>query len=234
MRRLKMMECLKVLIGSEITVVVPPTSAKEGSPKAAREPRKRILSDFRRVIMSSAPDCLSSHDERQLFIASEMRQRTIHQSGQQHVEFNTRVVNYPERAYLELLNPLDHDIFRMLGNGNAGLNLEVLGHGTTTRVLLKLADLPYVQIYQKRCHDAPYLDMSFNFHKRISQAGLAHKLSVSLYESRGDAASTVQVLLSYYKYMAKSSPPGHGKIVTQPQDNEAAMRLRVETELKAW
>ena len=92
MRRLKMLECLQLCPGDEVTVVVPPWLASSKAPSAARAPRKRILSDFQRLVLSSADACLSCPDNRDLFLKNERHHRTIFQSGHEHVEFN--VVKY--------------------------------------------------------------------------------------------------------------------------------------------
>ena len=67
--------------------------------------------------------------DRDTFINSEMQQKTIIQSGQEHLEFNVIVSSYPERASLTLPNPLPGNVRRWLGTGNTGLLLVLTGHG---------------------------------------------------------------------------------------------------------
>ena len=170
-----MLECVKLLVGSEITVVVPPSSAQLKSPKAARMPRRRIIEDFCRVISETAPSRFGP--QRKSFIAKEQQHRTILQSDHPHLEFNARVTNYAERALLELHNPLKHDIARMLGTGNCGLNLELIGYGSAKKILLKLSDLPYVQIFQNRLPDEPFMDVAEEFPKNLTEESLCRRLS---------------------------------------------------------
>ena len=56
--------------------------------------------------------------------------RTFLKSGHPHVEFNVKVASYAERFKLALMNPLATDVNHWLGDGRAGLNLELIGHGS--------------------------------------------------------------------------------------------------------
>ena len=51
----------------------------------------------------------------------------------------------------------------MLGMGNAGFRLKLIGYGTWEMVLLKMSDLPFIWILVHRPPDAPFLDPSFEF-----------------------------------------------------------------------
>ena len=90
-----------------------------------------------------------------------------------HVEFNVRVANYAERAQLTLQNPPNSYIQHWLGDGRAGLNLELIGHGSSIKVLLQLSHLPYVQVFQSRQPDAPYLNPSLEYQKNWSSEKVA-------------------------------------------------------------
>ncbi len=58
-------------------------------------------------------------------------------------EFNVRVLNYAERHVFASEDPLPSDIHHLLwGNYNTGLNLELIGYGTSRTVLLQLCQLP--------------------------------------------------------------------------------------------
>ena len=83
--------------------------------------------------------------------------------------------------------------------------LVLAGHGDAKKVLLRLSDLPFVQLFQRKETGAPFLDSPDPFDKDLTEATVAKRLAVALYEARGDASLTVQVLLGYYKY--KSQPP---------------------------
>ena len=102
-----MIDCLKLCVGDEVTVVIPPMLAKAGATNpAVREPRKRILSEFQKVVLSSADASLSCPTNREEFLKSEQFHRTINQCGHHHVEFNAVVAHHPERRTLEQPKPL--------------------------------------------------------------------------------------------------------------------------------
>ena len=102
--------------------------------------------------------------------------------------------------------PLSREMF-VAGSGQETrvcFYVVLTGHGDAKKVLLRLSDLPFVQLFQKRETGAPFLDSSDPFDKDLTEATVAKRLAVALFEARGDASSTVQVLLGYYKY--KSQP----------------------------
>ena len=208
MKRLKIPEILRLLIGDEVTIVIPPVHRKLHPEMQSR--RNDVLASFRRVILASAvTDNLTPNQVEQLF-ANEQSQRTVCSGGKSCVEFNVRVRNYPERAKLDLLNPLPNDISHWLGVGNAGLYLELLGHGDATKVLLKFSDLPFVQVHKMRDADAPFITSSLEqFLELMKEDSVDRKLTQALDEAHGDAAQTVQVMMAYYR-RAVSSRNGAG------------------------
>ena len=60
-------------------------------------------------------------------------------------------------------NPLGIDVNHWLGRGNTGFRLEVLGYGTSTTTVLRLSDLPYVEVFTEREVDGAFLDPSLEF-----------------------------------------------------------------------
>ena len=160
----------------------------------------------------------------------------MYQTGHQHVEFNAMVFNYPERADLEKENPLDLDIDRMLGHGNVGLNLLLAGHGSSRTILLKFSDLPYVQVYQKRANDAPFIDPSLEFHKNLTQSTLQRRLSEAFCEVKGDASATAQVILGFYKHLSRNTRSIRVPASpAEPFDSLMATRLNAElNDVNIW
>ena len=73
---------------------------------------------------------------------------------------------------------LESDIAYMLGNGNAGLRLELIGYGMRETVLLKLSDLPFVEVYQQQDHDKPVIDSDLNFEPKSNDEDLAVQLGL--------------------------------------------------------
>ena len=113
--RLKMPKVVRLMVGDEVFLMVPPSNHKV--PKTDREPRRRLLSEFRKVILSSAPSDARTREDRDKFVNDEYSERTIQQSGAPHIEFNIRVAKYPERSKFSLPNPLKINIDHWLGIG---------------------------------------------------------------------------------------------------------------------
>ena len=72
----------------------------------------------------------------------------------------------------------------MLGIGNAGFRLELIGYGIRETVLLKMSDLPFVWIFINRPPDGPYLDPSFEF-STTSESSLVKKTGGRALRSEG-------------------------------------------------
>jgi len=124
MRRLSIAEVVRLQRGDKVTVVVdasPPASRLDQSSPATKSCRT-LLDGFGKAVLVACPGSLASRRERDEAIARDFERRTIHQAGKPFVEFNVRVINYPERPLLALPSPLSVDIDHWLGAGRAGLN----------------------------------------------------------------------------------------------------------------
>ena len=128
MKRLSIMECLRLLVDEEVVLVIPLVT--RNTPHDAREPRRRLRESFGRVVLSASAIHHLSAQEQDAYLDDEFRQRTVQQCGQDHIEFNVKISTYPERALLDQPNPRTSDINRWLGADNAGLYLEALGYGS--------------------------------------------------------------------------------------------------------
>jgi hypothetical protein len=93
----------------------------------------------------------------------------------------------------------------MLGEGNSGLNLELIGYGTSFTVLQNLRHLPFVYAFVKREPDAPFLDTRFEFEWRSSESTFLANLKKALFATKADATATLQILMQYYKTALKRS-----------------------------
>jgi len=124
-----------------------------------------------------------------------MMERTVLMEGQEHFEYNVRIVNYPERDQLEKTNS---DVKDMLGEG-WGIYLELIGYGSTKPLLLPLAHLPYFQVYIPRESNAPFLDESIEFPRRMTKKKALTRLVQELYARKGDPVAYVQIMMHYYR-----------------------------------
>ena len=80
MKRLKIEEIVRLLVGDELVLVVPSSSSKV--PRPAREARRRVVADLQKVIASTWDADNAAPQDRDAFINSKIQQRTIIQSGQ--------------------------------------------------------------------------------------------------------------------------------------------------------
>jgi len=220
MKRLTLPECVHLLAHEEVVLVVPVVDRRK-TPHAAREPRSRLLSKFRRIVLSAVTTSHMSNEARAKYVDDEFRERTISQCGHDHIEFNVKIASYPERAFLAQPNPPPSEVSRWLGSGRAGLNLELVNYGSTARVLLPLSHLPYVQVFKKREPDAPYLDPPYEYHKCLTESSLARRLTNDLFQARGDSAATVQILLGYYKHLTSKMTRGSARAAADETKTEA-------------
>ena len=79
----------------------------------------------------------------------------------------------------------------------------MLGYGTSTTTLLRLSDLPYVEVFTEREVDGAFLDPSLEFCTRWGgEELLAKKVSREMHATKGDAVSYTQILLNHYKVSA--------------------------------
>ena len=69
MKRLKIEEMVRLLVGDELVLVVPPANRKV--PRPARDARRRIVADFQRVIASTWDADSVGPEDREAFIVSE-------------------------------------------------------------------------------------------------------------------------------------------------------------------
>ena len=127
-----------------VVVHISPLTSRLDQVSPSTKSRQTLLDSFGKAVLVACPGLLVSRGERDQFIARDFAWRTIHQAGKPFLKFNVCVMNYPERPLLVLPSTLSVDTNHWLGTGQADLNLEVIGCGTTKKVLLQLSTLPYV------------------------------------------------------------------------------------------
>ena len=74
------------MVANKVCLVVHPSNHKV--PKEAWEPRRCLLSEFRRLILSLSPSDVHARADRDNFANDDFLHRTVHQSGAPHIEFN--------------------------------------------------------------------------------------------------------------------------------------------------
>ena len=141
-RRLRIGEVLRLMENDELIIVIPPSDYKQ--PKDARAPRNAVREGIRRIVRRTAPPITPAGKDE--FVDAVFRRHAILRDGKSFHEFSARVAAYPERHKLDQQNPLPIDIRHMLGVGNAGLYLELNSIGSNKPYLLRLNQLPFVEV----------------------------------------------------------------------------------------
>ena len=199
---MRISQIVRLMPADEFTLVVPPVDRRE--PKVAVPRRKLLLAGFCRILLRAEPSSSTfSQELRESFLQNELDGRAIVRGGKTHYEFDVRISSYPERPMIAQCNPLGIDVNHWLGRGNAGFRLEVLGYGTSTTTLLRLSDLPYVEVFAEREVDGAFLDPSLEFCTIWGgEELLAKKVSREMHATKGDAVAYTQILLNHYKVSA--------------------------------
>ena len=75
----------------------------------------------------------------------------------------------------------------------------MLEYGTSTATLLKLINLPYVEVFTEQQFDGAFLDPSLEFCPRWGgEALLVKKISREMHAIKGDSVTYTQILLNHY------------------------------------
>ena len=189
-------EVLRLMDSNQCTLVVPPSDYKQ--PKDTRVPSNVVRDGIRRMIRATAWSDYSA-SEKDAFVGAVFGGDGILREGKQYHELNVRVMTYAERHILDAVDPLSNDISHMLGNGNAGLNLEIKGIGPSKPYLLRLSHLPYVKVFVQRESDGAFLDPSVSFSAVIAQKTFVSNVQKELFAANGDPTKTVQIMMHYHK-----------------------------------
>lgn len=196
MQRLKLIQIVSLRKSDEFTLVVPPTDYK--APKVAIQPRKDVIEDFKRVILSAVSRRFRlSNKGKEEYYAKDLTERTISMDGKDSYEYNVRIIDYPERAKLEEKNLLQSERDRVLEE--AGLHLELIGYRSAKPLFLRLSHLPYLQVYVPREPGGSFLDESLDFPRSGGKEGTLRHLMWEFHATKGDPVAYVQILMNYYK-----------------------------------
>ena len=80
-----------------------------------------------------------------------------------------------------------------------GIHAQLCGYGTRGIMLLKLLELPYVEIYKQRAPGEPFLNDSINYRKGATESNKTEQLARDFYTCKGDTVQYAEVLMKYYK-----------------------------------
>jgi len=86
----------------------------------------------------------------------------------------------------------------MWGVGRVGINMELCGYSKRVSALIFLRHFPYVEVYQVPKDGRPLND-GIDFPKASNPDNLADPLIKRLWEAKGDTASSIEVMMKFYR-----------------------------------
>ena len=202
-RRLRIGEIIRLGYHSEFTVFIPSIHNKNEH-KDIREGRSQTLAAFRLVVLSDVP-----HDwtpqERNGYFSDHLKTREIVREGRVGHEFNVRIKHYPERERMNV--DVIHDSeakFILDHRTGVGLNCELIGYGCSSLALIRITNLPFIEIYVPREADDCILQ-ELKFPQTKDDTVNAGFMAREFLECKGDSIAYTNILLSYYKMAQKHS-----------------------------
>jgi hypothetical protein len=196
-KRLRIKEIIRLKCNDVCTVFVPSFENKKDS-KFVRDVRAETLSVFRQVVLGELPDKWNNTQCDDYF-RDHLRSREMQREGRIGHEFHVCIVNYPERQRMEAGFMTESEKNYLLDRRTGvGLNCQVIGYSTKTLALVKLVNLPYLEVYVARQPGNIILD-EIQFPRTKKDEVLACFLAKELWETRGDTIATLNILAEYFK-----------------------------------
>ena len=224
MKRLQAHDIVKLRIGDEITVLIPPIDRSRKEPKPAREARETIMSKMKRVFMAECGTM--STKEKDDYWKDELANRKITRDGKYLYEFHVIISSYAERSMLEMIDLPKEYINYYMGNGNAGLAVKVRGRTRSVPMLLQFNSIPYIEIHICRSSSdsaASFLDDSIVFPSPLDEDGLSRYLQEQLHATKGDPVAYTEILMKYYQRALGIS---RSKLANEIQSNSKPSKKR--------
>jgi hypothetical protein len=195
-------QMIRLFIGDEIFVVIPPFNEPPISQEA-----NLILNDVMRrfddAILDSFGNSTRSNREDDSFTTKKVA-HAIHRYSRVAYEFAVRVRHYPERTTLEIpYNNLLKESYSRYWSDGHGITIELCGYPKDIKVLLPFRCLSFVEIYLLTKQDN-VLNEHIKFPDVRSPAGLIPHLSnfVTLFD--GCRSSIIELSSKFYQAESKS------------------------------
>ena len=148
MRRLKTGHVLRLCNEDVFTIVISWTDKKDNA--VVTDPRAHVTRGMKRIIGEWAVGDASKKRE---YIDKQMQKHAVTRGGGSDYLFNVRLKSFPERLLLQTTPlPLSEisNLLEINRPGGKGMYLELMGYGVSKRLLLRLKDFPYVQVFKQR------------------------------------------------------------------------------------
>ena len=222
-KRLRIKEIIRLKCKDVCTVFVPSFENKKDS-KFVRDVRAEMLSVFRQVVLSELPDKWINTQCNDYF-RDHLRSREMQREGRIGHQFHVCVVNYPEQQRMEAGFMTESEKNYLLDcRTDVGLNCQLIGYSTKTLALVKLVNLPYLEVYVARQSGDIILD-EVQFPRTKKDEVLACFLANELWETRGDTIATLNILAEYFKMSTRTNG---GKNVSRRSDGGKCMSRRCD------
>jgi hypothetical protein len=206
-RRLTILEFLKLSVGDEFILFVPPFN-KNDKP-VWKEVGDSVTNNMRQIIMAPFAK-QGTVNERDSAWKKHLLSREVPRDGSAGIEYGVRVCSYPERSHLNINNPPDHEI-RYLTNPSVaiGMKLELISYGTSKTCPLRLVDMPYVEAWVPVKENSAIIEEIKSFKWSSDENKMYNELMDQFAEAKGDCAAYVRILLTYYKQTLYTKKADH-------------------------
>ena len=214
-RRLAIKDILRLDSGDEFILFLPPFNKNDK--KVWRDTSNTVLGLMRRIIMSSFSKT-TTPQERDAGWKNHLISRQRERDGNYGYEFNVRVAAYPSRDFIEKESlPTESVEYLVNPASGAGLTLELLGYGTAVTCHIKLALIPFIEVYiPVKDSDAVIEELS-DFTNSTDDDTVYTSMAKLLLECKGDTYSYANILLTYYKRALKSAKSTNRAIIHKHQ-----------------
>ena len=196
MKRLKSAAILRLRVGDDFTLVVPQFDNKKNDIPNCQ--RSDIMEILKGILMQGITS--SNAIERDQQYSDLLKHRIIRREGRSYYEFNLTIVSYPERNKLETAGLPKAQIDSLLdARTGVGIYANLIGYGSRNTIHLKLLSIPYIEVFVQRDSEGPFLDPDIKFDKRMNEERMMNHMTEEFYQSMGDAAAYVEILMKYYR-----------------------------------
>ena len=101
--------------------------------------------------------------------------------------------------------------------------VELVGYGASTKMLLRLKDLPYLQVFKQGEEGGCFVDTDITMPQSSREETLSNYMATKLWESKGDPTHYLSTIMRYYQQQTKIASSQVRKLqVSNPNnlDNE--------------
>ena len=180
---MRIADVLRLRVNDEFILFVPPEN--KNNPDEMRSTREYILDRMRRMITQTFAKS-TTKEERDVYFEQELKAREVEREGRVGHEFHVRILAYPERDQMSIDRLPPHELnFLLNPQTGVGITVQLIGYNTTTSCLIKLHNIPFLEIYVPRnIGDSAYNEVKLSRSK--TESVVATSVARELLETKGD------------------------------------------------